>query len=537
MFLTVKRESEKQKVIADLKKTFGDDGINYIELLRERKEPPKFTFSSDKMAVEPCGGMSGEEPCVISSADISGGISLSCHNNPSPAPPTQDELFKENCQSQPSGTLTMFCTSEKSDLFALTCYHVGCTDDRVRDMDNKNVDITELYRYYTEDAKSNYSLAKRNEYFYHKRSEKVSKVETDDSDSGTSPAIDDPHEGLVDKYFDLGNSMQANEESDDIDRSWSSGGYSSNSENDEQSMNDNDGHNRDDNDEQSMNDNDGHNRDDNDEQNRDDNDGQNRDDNDGQNRDDNDGQNRDDNDGQNREDNDGQNRDDNDGQNKRIFIGKYCQGFFDKESDILSIRITNEDVNLDSSKFDVKFSAKNQEELHAKFNSLMESGMGVTVQKTGYATNRTTGRLLHHSYSHRDPKSSKLLFKNMYVVVKGEEVPFFVSADSGALVSWVDSNNIKHGFAYAVCEVDEINLPRQWSPAKCDSEALEDKSEDKSNDISFEWSDDDDDDAIAKDGPYYLCHDIFTALKKLKQNPVSLEKANCTKTLSQIEID
>ena len=111
-------------------------------------------------------------------------------------------------------------------------------------MDNKNVDITELHQYYTEDAKNDYTLVKIKEYFYHKRSEKVSKAETDDSDSGTSSAIDNPHEGdsdqssscdgnngkkrnLVDKCFDLGNGMQVNEEDNDIDKSWSSGGYSS----------------------------------------------------------------------------------------------------------------------------------------------------------------------------------------------------------------------------------------------------------------------------------------------------------------------
>ena len=57
--------------------------------------------------------------------------------------------------------------------------------------------MTELRQYYTEDAKNDHSLVKIKEYFYHKRSEKVSKAETDDS--GTSPAIDNPHEGNNDQ--------------------------------------------------------------------------------------------------------------------------------------------------------------------------------------------------------------------------------------------------------------------------------------------------------------------------------------------------
>ena len=73
-----------------MKKVFGDGSINYIELLRERKEPPQFTFLSDNMAmnrngkddqnqsflaVEPCGGISSEEPSGgISREKPSGGI-------------------------------------------------------------------------------------------------------------------------------------------------------------------------------------------------------------------------------------------------------------------------------------------------------------------------------------------------------------------------------------------------------------------------------------------------------------------------------
>ena len=553
MFLTFKGESKKQEVIDDIKKKFGDDSINHIELLRERKKPPRFTFLSDDVAmnlndeddqnqsffaVEPCGGISSEEPSSeepsseepsseepcggISSEEPCGGISSEepCSGISSEEPcgrksseelcggisaPTQEDLVKENRQSKASGTLTMLCTSDNSErhcVLALTCYHVGCIDSRVRTLDFSKGCITELHKYYTEDVNNEYSLVKRNEYFYHKRPE----ANTHDNDGDTTTR-NDTNEGdsdedssnnnkkkVVDKIF-----VKANT-SDDYssmqgDKSWSSGEYSSTSDdNNGQSMDGNDGQSMDGDDGQSMNGNDG--------------------------------QRMDGDDGQRMDGDDGQSMDGNDGQ--RISLGKYCNGLFDTETDILSIEINNQDVDVDSSKFDVKFS-KDREQLHREFGQLYKSEMNVTVEKNGYASNRTTGRLICPSYCHRE--SGKILFENMYVVER-VEVPFFESADSGALISWVNGEDIKHGFAYAVCDVDDIDLPRPPADDESEDES-EDKSDDEREDSSGSKCSDKSDDSISfsenvaktenkprnENGPYYLCHDIFTALDRLKLKP------------------
>ena len=234
---------------------------------------------------------------------------------------------------------------------------------------------------------------------------------------------------------------------------------------------------------------------------------------DGQSMNGNDGQSMDGNDGQSMDGDDGQSMDGNDGQ--RISLGKYCNGLFDTETDILSIEINNKDVDVDSSKFDVKFS-KDRKQLHREFRPLLEIKTGVTVAKTGYKSNRTTGRLICFGYCHRD-ESGKTLFENMYVV-KGGEVPFFESADSGALVSWIDGDNVQHGFAYAVCDVDEINLP---IAADESDDENEDESDDESEDSSGSTRSDKSDGGVVFAGnkPYYLCHDIFTALDRLKLKP------------------
>ena len=617
MFLTFKGESKKQEVIDDIKKKFGDDSINHIELLRERKKPPRFTFLSDDVAmnlndedyqnqsffaVEPCGGISSEEPSSeepsseepsseepcggISSEEPCGGISSEepCSGISSEEPcgrksseelcggisaPTQEDLVKENRQSKASGTLTMLCTSDNSErhcVLALTCYHVGCIDSRVRTLDFSKGCITELHKYYTEDVNNEYSLVKRNEYFYHKRPE----ANTHDNDGDTTTR-NDTNEGdsdedssnnnkkkVVDKIF-----VKANT-SDDYssmqgDKSWSSGEYSSTSDDnngqsmdgddgqsmngdDGQSMDGDNGQSMDGNDGQSMNGDDGQSMNGDDGQSMDGDNGQSMDGNNGQSMDGdnrqsmggddgqsmngNDGQSMDGNDGQSMDGDDGQSMDGNDGQ--RISLGKYCNGLFDTETDILSIEINNQDVDVDSSKFDVKFS-KDREQLHREFGQLYKSEMNVTVEKNGYASNRTTGRLICPSYCHRE--SGKILFENMYVVER-VEVPFFESADSGALISWVNGEDIKHGFAYAVCDVDDIDLPRPPADDESEDES-EDKSDDEREDSSGSKCSDKSDDSISfsenvpktenkprnENGPYYLCHDIFTALDRLKLKP------------------
>ena len=478
-------------------------------------EEPSGGISSE----EPCGGVSSEQPCPgISSKEPSGGISREepsggisseepsefiHHENSSSTAPTQEHLFKENSQSQAPGTL-MLLTSDNSkskSVFALTCYHVGCTDDCVRRMNVNKANITELHEYFTEDVNNEYSSVKRNDYFYHKRSE----ANTDDNDGDTTPndtqkgdgdqssSCNNAERNIVDEFCIKGNGGDDDDSTQD--------GESTDGNNNERSMDNING--------------------------------------------------------------------------QRFFLGKYCNGFFDAESDILCIDIKNKDVVVDSSKFDAEFS-KDRKQMHAEFDKLLESKTDVTVEKIGYASNRTTGRLLCPSYCHRNEADGKILFENMYVVVveKGK-LPFFISADSGALVSWIDGENVKHGFAYAVCEVDKIDLPRlpaeydseahedeseqsssSWSdnsedddsgivlaenipnrpenipkglPAEYDSEVDEDESEESSSSCSDNSEDGDGGIVFAENipngpenipnGPYYLCHDIFTAFEKLQQKP------------------
>ena len=127
LFLTVKRGTKKLDVRRDLEKKFECDAKQYFELLQEPKEEPKIKYLGRNS--NGSSAKSSASSAVSSVQPTPGGSVVSCiFSGPNPLlMPGGNEKPEE----QGSGTLTMFCFSEGHH-YALTCFHVGCANDKMR---------------------------------------------------------------------------------------------------------------------------------------------------------------------------------------------------------------------------------------------------------------------------------------------------------------------------------------------------------------------------------------------------------------------
>ena len=136
-----------------------------------------------------------------------------------------------------------------------------------------------------------------------------------------------------------------------------------------------------------------------------------------------------------------------------INLGRFCDGFFDSDSDIMSIEV-DEDVGVDCklAKIDAPNWSAIWKELHERLKRRRRRG-DVKVSKLGYSSAVTDGYIddINYTYKYKD----ELLFKNAVAVKSDSNQSFLKPGDSGALVHFMDSKNKPQAFAYGVCEVAE----------------------------------------------------------------------------------
>ena len=106
-----------------------------------------------------------------------------------------------------------------------------------------------------------------------------------------------------------------------------------------------------------------------------------------------------------------------------INLGRFCHGFFDSDSDIMSIEV-DEDVGVDCKLAETD--APNWKELHKR---LKRRRSDVKVNKLGYSSAVTDGYIhdINYTYKYKD----ELLFKNAVAVKSESNQSFLNSGDSG----------------------------------------------------------------------------------------------------------
>ena len=141
-----------------------------------------------------------------------------------------------------------------------------------------------------------------------------------------------------------------------------------------------------------------------------------------------------------------------------VRLGDFAGYHFDKECDILSLKIYD-DIKINCRLEDVIY--PNTEEMWTKLNNILKSQTPVMVEKIGFSSDVTYGRIAISNFTYFHKKDVKdVLFENA-IVVEGCSVPFLQDGDSGCPVFLPCKNNQIIAFAYGVCEVDALRLPVQ----------------------------------------------------------------------------
>ncbi|XP_028391336.1 uncharacterized protein LOC114516141 isoform X3 [Dendronephthya gigantea] len=166
-------------------------------------------------------------------------------------------------------------------------------------------------------------------------------------------------------------------------------------------------------------------------------------------------------------------------------LGQLYKCCFHSESDIMSIQV-DEDVQVDCGVEDIGNPDWDRisEELHRRVNRNI--GDRVMVQKVGFSPNDNhKGYIVDCDYTYNS--DGEILFRNA-ILIKGMAGTFLENGDSGALISFLDDDQVKQAFAYGVCEVDD---PYSQEAMSSDKELSEDSSESGSSDKYSSSSDDD----------------------------------------------
>ena len=178
-YLTVKREVERGDVLRDLKDTFSlDDPEEYIEILVEPEREPNFKL-------------------LVGGAVPGGRLLCGRRNDPNPMrAPAEDEKVKITG----AGTISMFCRKNEQH-YALTCFHVGATTDRMRlwDATNQKENIREIRRslQYSEER------ARSNEYFFEEDIEQNDNVGISFGNNGNRTFLGNYHNYCFDSNCDI----------------------------------------------------------------------------------------------------------------------------------------------------------------------------------------------------------------------------------------------------------------------------------------------------------------------------------------------
>ena len=163
---------------------------------------------------------------------------------------------------------------------------------------------------------------------------------------------------------------------------------------------------------------------------------------------------------------------------KYVRLGDFADYHFDTQCDILSLKIYD-DIEINCRLEDVIY--PNREEMWTKLNRILKSQTPVMVEKIGFSSAVTYGRIATSNFTYIHEKD--VLFENA-IVVEGCSVPFLQGGDSGCPVFLPYKNN-QIAFAYGVCEMDVLRLPVQRVAASSsDSDGDGSSDEDSSYEVS-----------------------------------------------------
>ena len=129
-------------------------------------------------------------------------------------------------------------------------------------------------------------------------------------------------------------------------------------------------------------------------------------------------------------------------------LGNFCKGSFDNESDIMSIKVTH-DVEIDCTVAEIDSPSWREIWKELQERVCHDRKAPVRVKKVGYPSKEAQGYIKAFNYSYK--KEDEIVIKNA-ITVKSASGPFLQPGDSGALLSFLDSNNKEQAFGYVVGE-------------------------------------------------------------------------------------
>ena len=134
-------------------------------------------------------------------------------------------------------------------------------------------------------------------------------------------------------------------------------------------------------------------------------------------------------------------------------IGRFCKGFFDPVSDIMSLKVF-ENVGVDCQLEEIEFPSWERiwQELHRRVVR-RRGTFPVRVKKIGYSSNETYGYIEEINYTWK--YGDEILLRSA-IAVRSDDGPFMKPGDSGSLVCFFDEENRQQAFGYGVCEVGDF---------------------------------------------------------------------------------
>ena len=207
----------------------------------------------------------------------------------------------------------------------------------------------------------------------------------------------------------------------------------------------------------------------------------------------------------------------------RSRLGEFHDYRFNSECDILSVKVPD----------DIEINCELMASISAGIDSNENDSM--KVHKIGFSSSLTSGSVVCSSFNYAPEQ--ELLIQDAFVV-QGCSGPFLEGGDSGALVYFLDKHDQKRVFAYGVCEVDDLLLPKQHeSGSSCSFDESEESEEEMisenemiSESSEAEWQEKESDISENKmereeerdSKKKYICYRLDTALENL-----GLEGAAC----------
>ena len=189
-----------------------------------------------------------------------------------------------------------------------------------------------------------------------------------------------------------------------------------------------------------------------------------------------------------------------------IDFGKFHEGSYDKESDIMSVEV-NVDVDCKIENLNLPNVSTMRAELKKRIYRLprkqKHKDHRVVAQKAG-ASRKTSGYIIdmNFNYTYND----ELLIKNAYAL-KSDSREFLKPGDSGALMCFLDLNGNEQAFGYCACSIPE---------------PYPDENED--DDVVFQEEPESERELL------FICFRLDTAFKKLKLEPEMICCNDCGST-------